>query len=167
MGVMNQTNALDIAKAAFAEIQARFPSVQMIQEPDAPVEFSLNLPVQPGLSQKVWLGFQNGDELHFSVGHFWFEWFPCTQPLKVGEYVKAVTGFLSGQYRVVEYLRGGRCVKAKLQAPDNSGWQTVATWSNLWALFPGRRESRVLRNDAQQGVPADRPRLASLGSSGR
>lgn len=152
---------LEIAKAAFAEIGARLPWLSMVPEPDAPIELSISLPFQPGLSQQVWLGFQNNDELHFSVGHFWLEWFPCTNSSKVREYVDAVVGYLSGQYRVIEHYSGRRCVKAELQAPAGTQWQTVGTWSNLWALIPGKRDSRVLRNDAQPSVPPDVPAAAS------
>ena len=156
---MNDAAELEIAKAAFAAIQARVPWLSVVPEPDAPVELSISFPVQPRLSQKVWLGFQNKDELHFSVGHFWLEWFPCTNPSKVREYVEAVVGYLSGEYRVIEHYRGARCVKAQLQAPVGAEWQTVGTWSTLLALIPGKRTSRVLRNDAQPGAPVDAPAL--------
>ncbi|MBT9489645.1 MAG: hypothetical protein IV093_19225 [Rubrivivax sp.] len=155
---------LEIAKAAFTELAAQFPSLKMVREPNAPIEVSINLPVQHGLSHAVWLGLQNNDELHFSVGHFWLEWFPCTKPTKVREYIDAVAGYLSGRYRVVEHYVGARCVKAELQMPAGSRWQTVGTWSNLWALLPRKRASRVLRNDAQQGIQPDGP--ASGGSAG-
>lgn len=146
---------IEIAKAAFAELAAQFPTLNMIPEPEAPVEVSIHLPAQPGLSQAVWLGFQNNDELHFSVGHFWLEWFPCTEPFKLREYIDAVSGYLSGRYRVVEHYSGARCVKAELQAPVGSQWQTVGTWRNLWSLLPGKRTSHVLRNDAQPAVQRD------------
>ena len=153
--MMKITAELEIAKATFAELAAEFPSLEFVREPDAPIEVSIRLPKQPGLSQAVWLGFQNNDELHFSVGHFWLEWFPCSTPAKVREYIEAVNGFLSGRYRVVEHYRGARCVKAALQSPAGSQWQTVGTWSNLWALLPGRSTYRVLHNDAQPGTPTD------------
>ena len=95
----------------------------MVEEPNAPVELSIRLLVQPGLRHEVWLALQNKDELHFSVGHFWLEWFPCTQPSRASEYVAAVIGFLSGHYRVLEHYRGKRCEKAELQAPRNAGWK--------------------------------------------
>ena len=71
---MKPTAELAVARQAIAEIAARFPSLQMIEEPEAPVELSILIPVQPGLNHKVWLALQNNDGLHLSVGHFWLEW---------------------------------------------------------------------------------------------
>lgn len=121
----------EIARAAFAEIGARFPHLQLTEEPDAPVEISLSIPVQDGLKHAVWLGFQNMDELHFSVGHFWCEWFPCTDQDKTRTFIDAVCGFLSGRYRSLEHYRGGKCFMAELQCPTGNGWETIATWSRL------------------------------------
>lgn len=143
---MNPTAELAIARKAIGDIAARFPSLRMIEEPDAPVELSIRLPVQPGLNHEVWLALQNNDELHFSVGHFWLEWFPCTKPSRVDEFISSVIGFLSGQFRVLEHYRGKRCVKAELQAPSNGGWQTIGTWSNLLSFLPLRCSLRVMDN---------------------
>jgi hypothetical protein len=122
-----------IARAAFAEIAARFPCLKIIEKTDAPVEISLHPPVQDGLKYSVWLSLQNADELHFSVRHFWFEWFPCTEPAKVQSFVDAASGFLSGTYRSLEHYRGAHChcFKAQLQRPTDNGWETIATWSKL------------------------------------
>ncbi|MDH4458240.1 MAG: hypothetical protein QE272_06025 [Nevskia sp.] len=154
---MKDVAEFEIAKAAFAELEARFPSLEMIREPDAPIEVSIHLPVQQGLSQAVWLGLNNNDELHFFVGHFWHEWFPCTEQVKVREYIDAVAGYLSGRYRVVEHYKGTRCIRAELQSPVGSLWKTVGTRSNLWAILPGKKISKVLRNDAQPGIQPDGP----------
>ena len=99
---------LEIAKRTFSEIETRFPHLQTIVDEAVPVEFSVTLPVQPGLKYKVNLNLQNRDELHFSVSHLWLEWFPCTQPARVDEYITAVSGFLSGEFRIVEHYRGDR-----------------------------------------------------------
>ena|SRR5690606_37098983 len=103
----------------------------MLEEPEDPTEISLHLPVQESLKHQVWLGLQNEDELHFSVGHLWCEYFPCTDPQKVQNYIDAVFGFLSGTYRSLEHYRGSECFKAELQRPALSGWETIATWSKL------------------------------------
>ncbi len=130
---MNQTipQTDEIARAAFAEIGARFPHLKIIEETSAPVEINLHLPIQDGLRHSIWLSLQNTDELHFSVGHFWCEWFPCTNPDKVGTFISAVSGFLAGTYRSVEHYRGTHCFKAQLQRPTGNGWETIATWSRL------------------------------------
>ena len=135
-----------IARRAFGEIAKRFPALQMIEEPDAPVEISIHLPVQPGLKYTVWLALQNDDELHFSVEHFWLEWFPCTDPLRVERYVRAVTGFISGDFRILEFSCFGHCFKAKLQAPNGDGWETIGTWGNLGLRIPFLITRREVRN---------------------
>jgi hypothetical protein len=98
-----------IARGVFAEIAKRFPSLQMAENHDDPVEISITMPAQPGLQHKVWLCLQNHDELGFGVGHFYIEFFPCTKPYRAEEYLDAVTGFLAGKYRVLEYYSGRRC----------------------------------------------------------
>ena len=130
---MNQARSQpeEIARAAFAEIGARFPHIQVLEEANAPVEISLSIPVQDGLRYSVWLGFQNNDELHFSVENFWCEWFPCTDRDKTRNFVDAVCGFLSGSYRSLEHYRDGKCFKAQLQRPTDTNWETIATWSRL------------------------------------
>ena len=111
-----------IARGAFAVIANRFPSLQMVGNHDDPVEISITMPVQPGLSHKIWLCLQNGDELGFSVDrHFYIEFFPCRKPDRAEKYLDAVTGFLSGRYRILEHYRGTRCYWAQLQKPEGGG----------------------------------------------
>jgi hypothetical protein len=121
----------EIARAAFDEIAARFPLLQIVEETEVPVGISLHLPVQEGLKHAVWLSLQNTDELHLAVGHFWCEWFPCTDSAKVSAFIEAVSGFLSGYCRSLEHYRGTQCVVAQLQRPAGEGWETIATWSRL------------------------------------
>ncbi len=137
---------MQIARRAVAEIAARFPNLSMVENPKDPVELSITLPIQPGLKQKVWLCLQNNDELHFSVGNFWLEWFPCTDPSRVSAYVDAVCGYLSGEYRVLEHYRGKRCVKAELQCPVAASWRTIGTWSRLWLPIPWGKSFNEVRN---------------------
>lgn len=135
-----------IARQAFANIAARFPQFKMIEDEEAPVEISITIPSQPGLKQEVWLALQNNDELHFSVGSFWLEWFPCTDPIKVQSYIDSVAGFLSGNYRILEHYRGTKCVKAELQQPNSGGWHTIGTWSLLWLPLPWNKTFKEVRN---------------------
>lgn len=139
-------DTLPIAKNAIAEIQRRFPSQRIVEDQGVPVELSFSIPVQAGVKHKVWLALQNNDELIFSVGSFQGEWFPCTDPARVKEFVEAVVGYLSGNYRILEHRRGAKCVKAQLQAPEGATWKTLSTWSNLWTLIPGRKTTNELRN---------------------
>ena len=156
LGIVKSADPISIAEQAFARIAAQFPCLMMVRERHAPVELAFSIPVQPGLSQHVWLNLQNNDELHFNTGHFWLEWFPCTEAAKVESYVKAVCGFLSGSYRIIEHYQWGKCVKAQLQEPVGPSWRTVGTWRTLLSFLPLPKLAREVRN-AQQGAPADRP----------
>jgi len=135
-----------IARSAFAEIAQRFPNLHFAEDEGTPVEVSITAPAQEGLRHKIWLALQNNDELHFSVEHFWLEWFPCTDPQRVKEYISSVVGFLSGDYRIIEHYRGTRCVKAQLQRPTNGGWSTIGTWSRLNLPIPWATTCREVRN---------------------
>ncbi len=135
-----------IARRAFSEIAARFPSLHIVEDVGVPVEISLTIPAQPGCTQKVWLCLQNTDELHFSVGNCWLEWFPYTNRQRVESYVDAVVGFLSGKYRILEHYRGAKCVKAELQAPENARWRTLGTWRTLSLPIPWRKTFKEIRN---------------------
>jgi hypothetical protein len=146
---MSRTEWVDtelIARDVFAEIAKRFPALKMIENAGDPVEISITMPVQPGLSHKVWLCLQNHDELGFSVGRFYVEWFPCTRPDRVEGYLDAVTGFLSGNYRVLEHYRGARCYRAQLQKPEGYKWRTLANWATIWVPLSFKKTLKELRN---------------------
>jgi hypothetical protein len=134
-----------IARGVFAEIAKRFPSLEMVENCGDPVEISITMPVQPGLSHKVWLCLQNHDELGFSAGHFYIEFFPCTTADRVEKYLDAVTGFLSGNYRILEQYRRAKCYKGKLQKPEGDRWRTIATWATGIPLS-FRKTTKELRN---------------------
>jgi hypothetical protein len=136
-----------IARGAFVVIARRFPSLLMVENHDDPVEISITMPVQPGLSHKIWLCLQNGDELGFSVDrHFYIEFFPCTKPDRVEKYLDAVTGFLSGRYRILEHYRGTKCYWAQLQKPEGGGWHTIANWATIWIPLWFKKTVKELRN---------------------
>ena len=135
-----------IARSVFTEIAKRFPSLKMVEDRDAPVEISIMMPVQPGLSHKVRLCLQNHDELSFSVGHFYVEFFPCTKPDRVESYVDAVSGFLSGKYRILERYRGTKCYRAQLQKSEGGKWRTIANWATVWIPLSFKKTAKELRN---------------------
>ena len=137
----------------FQEIQAAFPRLTMKLERDHPhVDFNMDIPRQAGLQFDVNLNLQNIDELHLSAGHFWLEWFPCTDEGIVNAFREAVCGVLSGEFRVLEHYRGKRAVKAELQRPSGEGWKTIGTWST-WSLpLPWRVTTKELRNTEQVQV---------------
>jgi len=110
------------------------------------VDLNMDIPRQTGLNFDVNLNLQNIDELHLSAGHFWLEWFPCTDGGIVSAFREAVCGVLSGEFRILEHYRGKRAIKAELQRPSGQGWQTIGTWST-WSLpIPWRVTTRELRN---------------------
>jgi hypothetical protein len=146
---MNTREEFEIASATFERIRAAFPTLTMdLDVHPAHVELGMEIPVQPGLSFKVWLDFQNGDELTLSASHFWYEWFPCTNQKTVDEYVEAVSGVLSGRFRVLEHWRGGRVVKAQLQSPRNDKWKSIATSINISSVIPWPpKKLRIVQNN--------------------
>jgi hypothetical protein len=144
---MHSQNTEIIARDVFAEIAKRFPSLRMVENHNDPVEISITMPIQTGLSHQLWLCLQNRNELGFSIGrHFYIEFFPCTSPDRVEKYLDAVTGFLSGQYRVLEYYRGSTCYRAQLQKPEGDGWHTTANWATIWIPLWLRKTVKELRN---------------------
>jgi hypothetical protein len=140
-------NTEAIARGAFAQIAKRFPSLKMVENHSEPVEISITMPVQPGLSHEVWLCLQNRDELGVRAGRFYCEWFPCTKSDRVEKYLDAVTGFLSGKYRILEHYRRKYCYKAKLQKPEGDGWRSIATWRTIWVSFSFKKTVKELRNE--------------------
>ncbi len=137
---------IKIAQQAFAEIHAHFPQIEVTEytgDQHSPVGLQMTFPVQSKIKHEINL-ILSGDELHFSVSHFYLEWFPCTKPDVVKDYIETVSGFLSGEYRVLELYAGTKCVKAKLQAPKNGDWSTIGTWSTLRALLPWPRKTPAI-----------------------
>lgn len=142
--MIGEVSTLEIAKCAFDDITSHFPDLQTIIDKNIPVELSLTMPIQPGLKYEVNLNLQNHDELHFSVSHFWFKWFPCTNPTCVDDFVITVLGFLSGKYRIVEHYYSHRCLKAELQSPHNTEWKTIKTSFHFGLTFPWAEKRLVI-----------------------
>lgn len=128
-----ETEQYKVALSTFERIRSKFPSLSMeLDLSPYPVELAMDIPVQPGLSFKVSLNLQNLDELHLNASALWVEWFPCTNPKKVEKYLEAVSGLLSGEFRILEHWRGKHAVKAQLQRSGNGGWRTIATWIDFF-----------------------------------
>ena len=143
---MSSIDSVEIAKSAIAKIREALPQIEVVLDASAPVEMSVDFPIQTGLKHRINLNLQNVDELHFSVGSFWLEWFPCSDPAKVEAFVDAVVGFVAGRLRVLEHYRGAQCIKAELQEPIQDGWHTIGVWSKLHVPFPWHLEQRVVSN---------------------
>ena len=126
-----------------------FPLLRMdVQREHPHVHAIADIPVQPGLDFSVGINLQNLDELHLNAGkNLWVEWFPCRKEEVFDDYVRAVTGVISGHYRIVERYLFGRADSALLERPNGrGGWERVATWGTLGRLVPGPRVQRVLQN---------------------
>ena len=139
-----------IALATFERIRAAFPALTMnLEERPKHVDLAMDIPAQPGLLFGVWLNLQNLDELHLNASALWVEWFPCTKPDRVEQYFEAVTGLLSGRFRILEHWRGKRPVKAELQAPTGTAWRTVAGSSHLLSVPWPRKFLKIVQNFSQ------------------
>lgn len=136
----------------FDRIREAFPTITMnLDHESEGFELFLDIPAQEGLRFAISLNLQNEDELHLNAGALWVSWFPCDDESVAQKYYLAVTGLLSGRYRIVEYMRGKKCIKAKLQEPVSDGWHTLATSSGLEMTFPflGKKSMSILRNIQQ------------------
>jgi hypothetical protein len=142
----NQVSEYDIGLATFERIRDEFPALttKLDFHPEH-VDLAMDMSVQPGLPFDVSLNLQN-DELHLHAGALWIEWFPCTNPSRVEQYVEAVSGLLSGRFRILEHWRGRRPVKAQLQRPYQASWKTIATWSVLLSIPWPRKTFKVVQN---------------------
>jgi hypothetical protein len=142
------TRQYETALSTFERIRTAFPelTMQLDLHPEH-VDLAMDIPAQPGLSFHVDLNLQNLDELHLVASALWVEWFPCTDPKKVEQYFEAVSGLLSGQFRILEHWGGKRVVRAELQRPDGDGWKTMANWLTLSVLIPWPRKTfKVVQN---------------------
>ena len=159
MGKPRRRNTIDLAAilAHLEELRTEFPHLtSSLSTVHAHVDLFLEWPKQAGLSFPVSLNLQ-GDELHLNAGDaLRVEWFPADQPGVLATFLKAVRSLLSGESRVVEYSRRGRCFKAQLQRSEGEGWVPVATWVT-WHL-PGwwRTTIHVLRNLPRAAAPEAR-----------
>jgi len=136
------TSAHDIAERIKHEFSALSLEINL---DDPNVDWSINIPKQSGLTFDLHLNRQ-GDELHLSVGGFWLEWFPLEQSQVVNYYTDAVIGLISGKYRILEYVRRGRSIGGKLQAPDGDSWKTIGNSSTGILPRSWFSTTRVLQN---------------------
>ena len=121
---------------AFGRIQQARPDLQMSLDLEPhELDLTLDIPVQAGLAFPVHLNLQNIDELHLSAGELWLSWFPCDDSRRLDSYVESVVHLLNGTYRILQYRRGSRVVRADLQGPGNNGWQRLGRHEGF-SLFP-------------------------------
>jgi hypothetical protein len=148
-GIVGESRPVDPghAEKLFERIRAAHPGLHMIldRQPKQ-VDLEMTIPVQAGLSFGVRLNLQ-GDELHLEAGDdFRLEYHRGHQPEIADRYFDAVDGLLAGRYRIVEYHRSGRAVRAQLQAPVDGRWEVLGTCSRLHVPIPWRTTQRILLN---------------------
>ena len=136
-----------IALAVFARVQESFPNLTMTLDRDHEhLDLALDLLVQDGLEFDVQLNLQNIDELFLCAASFWCSWFPCTEPKVTERFFDAVSGLLSGRYRILEHKRGERLVKSQVQCPHGDGWKTIATAAPFPTFAWTRKTYNILQN---------------------
>lgn len=133
------------AVAVFEQIRQAFPHLKMKLLEDVNVDIAMEILCQDGLSFDISLNLQS-DELHMSVGGLWVTWFPCDDPQKVRQYLSSVRGLISGEYRIVEHLQWNSVVKAELQRPEATGWETVAVSARFHLPISWLITKRILQN---------------------
>jgi hypothetical protein len=119
------------------------------------------LPAQTGLDFAITFNLQNLDELHLNVGrYFWVEWFPCWKREIFEDFVQAVIGLVSGEYRIVETYIFRRASSARLERPNGrGGWRRTQTWALPEAVIPWRRKQVILQNRSSHALSRS-PRTA-------
>jgi hypothetical protein len=141
------TKEFEIALSTFEKLRAAFPALSMEFDLEpAHVDLAVDIPVQAGLSFPVFLNLQNGDELCIGASALGVSWFPCTNPPKVENYFEAVSGLLSGRFRILQHWRGKRVVKAELQQPTSDGWKIITGCSYLLSVPWPPKTFQVVQN---------------------
>ena len=149
MAIDRSADCIEIARQVFQEVAATFPALRSsIQvDPHAEVALTLDFDEQSGLLFPVRATLQNLDELHLHAGAvFWYEWFPCYYPDRAAAFREAIVGVLSGEYRIVEFYRKDRPIKADLQRIENGVWKRMAYTTNLRLPSFRRSRTRILQN---------------------
>jgi hypothetical protein len=102
-----RTKQFEIALSTFEKLRAAFPALAMeFDLQPANMDLAVDIPAQAGLSFPVFLSLQNLNELCLEASALGVSWFPCTNPQRVEKYFEAVSGLLSGRFRIFEHWRG-------------------------------------------------------------
>jgi hypothetical protein len=85
--------------------------------------------------------------LHLQSGKLWMCWFPCTEKHNVDDFFDTIHGLIMGEYRILETLRSGKVIKARLQKLQNGKWVTKSSGllAFQWPTF-GRKSFRIVQN---------------------
>lgn len=132
---MHQRDFTSEAESLFATFALRHGLAYEIDD-KAPVEVCWRFPAQPGLSEPIILGLQNGDELNFGVGKFWSYFFPFLE--RVDEFARVLDAWVGGEARVIS-----RVFSEDLQLRDGDRWRKVYSAGRIWPELGARR---IVRN---------------------
>ena len=110
--------------------------LELVKEPDAPVELSMIFPKQEKLRSEVWVCLQNLDELWFVVDGYTCSMFPY-EDVK-DEFESYLRKALTGEFRIRKFVRrrDGKVFKSLLQQNMGDHWRTVTRYGNVLGLMP-------------------------------
>ncbi len=141
---MEKARCYKIAADSFKEIQGLFPDLIMnINYNDKNVVLSMNIPKQDGLDFDIYLNLQNEDELHISTSYIWCRLFPADSPELAETFISAVKGLITGNYRILQFIRKGKVYKSFLQQQRNNDWITIYKQINKF-VFPWTRLVQIV-----------------------
>ena len=143
---MGRANNVELASEAFESLQKLFPDLTMtIDRNPRHVDLGMDILKQPGLDFDIYLNLQNEDELHISTHDIWCEWFPISDNV-VTDYIDAVKGLITGEYRILKFARAGTVYKAFLQKQTGDRWVTVFRDLKKFRFPWTRLETQIIRN---------------------
>lgn len=151
----DRTIEMDRFTSAIDLIRKKFPKLHIeIGEEEEGLHASAFIEEQPGLDFEVNINLQNCDELNLCAETLWGMWSPVGEEGVFEEFIDAVFGLLSGDYRIVEHRLWGFLIGNELQKPYGDEWQTIYTISGpslaslLPAFIPLPRTRRYFQNRA-------------------
>ncbi len=144
---MGKARCYNIAEKTFKRIRGQFTDLKMtIDYNYKNVDLSMDIPKQDGLDFDINLNLQNDDELHISTSFIWCQLFPADSQELVGAFTDAVQGLITGDYRILQFIKDGKVYKSFLQRPENNGWVTVYRHIHKLAFPWTRLEKNIIQN---------------------
>jgi hypothetical protein len=144
---MEQVKCFKIAEEAFRNIQRLFPNLTMTMDyNDKDVDLSMDIPKQDGIDFDINVNLQNEDELHISTDYIWCQFFSAESPELVETFTHAVQGLISGDYRILQFVKNGKVYKSFLQRPENNEWETIYRHIHKISFPWTRLEQNIIQN---------------------
>ncbi len=125
---MEHSKCFKIAEDSFKKIQEFFPDLKMVIDYNHKyLELSMDIPKQNGLDFEINLNLQNNDELHISTSYIWCQLFSAESQNIVDDFLNAVQGLISGEYRIQQLIKANKVYRSMLQRPEKNQWKTIYT----------------------------------------